>query len=75
MAVESLPEFTAPARKRWLAIPAVARQRLLANVWCGGCCGETTITQFSGRIDRGALLLQGRCAACQAEVARVIEGG
>jgi hypothetical protein len=75
MSIESLSEFTAPARKRWLAIPAAARQRLLNNVWCGGCRGETTITQFSGRIDRGDLLLRGRCAACQAEVARVIEGG
>jgi Zn finger protein HypA/HybF involved in hydrogenase expression len=47
---------------------------LLANVWCGQCARETTVTDFSGRIQRGDLLLTGRCARCGSEVARVIEG-
>ena len=74
MAIESLPAFTPPARRRWDAIPAPIRQRFLANVWCGHCARETTVTDFSGRIQRGDLLLTGRCARCGGEVARVIEG-
>lgn len=72
--VESLPTFTKPARQRWESIPANIRQRLLANVWCGHCGHEVTITDFSGTIKGQDLLLIGRCASCRGEVARVIEG-
>ncbi len=74
MTVESLPSFTRPARQRWVSIPADIRQRLLANVWCGQCRHEVTITHFAGTIKGGNLLLVGKCAACQGDVARVIEG-
>ncbi len=73
MPVESLPTFTGPARLRWEAIPTDIRQRLLTNVWCAHCCHETTITSFSGAIKSGDLLLVGKCAECQRDVARVIE--
>ena len=63
MAIESLPTFTKPAR-----------QRLLSNVWCGQCSHETTITNFTGTLKGGDLLLVGQCAECQGDVARVIEG-
>jgi hypothetical protein len=33
-----------------------------------------TITNFSGTINRGDLLLVGKCAECHGDVARVIEG-
>jgi hypothetical protein len=74
MPVESLPEFTKAARQHWKSIPAEIRQRLLANVWCGCCCHETTITNFSATIKGGDLLLVGKCAECHGDVARVIEG-
>ncbi len=74
MGVESLPNFTPPARQRWESIPAQIRQRLLANVWCGRCRHEVTITNFSGTIKSGDLLLVGKCAECHGDVARVIEG-
>ena len=73
MAVESLPTFTRPARQRWESIPADIRQRLLANVWCGQCRHEVTITNFTGAIKGGNLLLLGKCAECHCNVARVIE--
>lgn len=63
MTIESLPTFTKPAR-----------QRLLSNVWCSQCRFETTITNFSGTIKGGDLLLVGNCAECHGDVARVIEG-
>lgn len=71
--VESFPSFTKPARQRWESIPADIRQRLLSNVWCGQCRHETTITNFSGTIKGGDLLLVGKCAECRSDVARVIE--
>ena len=49
-------------------------QGLLSNVWCGHCRHETTITNFSGTIKGGDLLLVGKCAECRSDVARVIEG-
>lgn len=74
MGVESLPDFTLPARLRRESLPAQIRQRLLANVWCGQCRHEVTITNFSGTIKGGDLLLVGKCAECHGDVARVIEG-
>ena len=74
MAIESLPTFTKPARQRWESIPSDIRQRLLSNVWCGHCSHETTITNFTGTLKAGDLLLVGKCAKCQGDVARVIEG-
>ena len=74
MGAESLPAFTRQARQRWETIPAEIRKLLLANVWCGHCRREVTITNFTGTISGGELRLVGRCAECQGDVARVIEG-
>ena len=73
MTIEALPNFTAPARRRWESIPAHILQRLLANVWCVQCHHEVMITNFSGTIKGGDLLLVGKCAECHGDVARVIE--
>jgi len=67
--------FTPQALKFWEAIPGETRQRLLRNVWCGDCGTSVTITHFTGRIERGDLILTGQCNKCQGEVARVVEGG
>jgi len=74
MAVESLPDSTRPARQRWESIPTDIRQRLLANVWCGQCRHEVAITNFTGTIKSGHLLLEGKYAECHGDVARVIDG-
>lgn len=73
MSIESLPDFTHPARQRWESIPAHIRQHLLTNVWCGQCRHGVTITNFSGTIKSGNLLLVGQCAECHGDVARVVE--
>lgn len=72
--VESLPNFSLPARQRWESIPTDIRLRLLANVWCAHCRHEVIITNFTGAIKGGDLLLVGKCAECHGDVARVIEG-
>ena len=73
MSVESIPDFTPPACQRWESIPAHTRQSLLANVWCAHCRHEVTITNFSGTITGGDLLLVGRCTECPGDVTRVVE--
>lgn len=73
MTVESIPKFTAPAAKLWAKISSEHKQQLLANVWCWNCRHEVTITNFSGAVKGGDLLLVGVCAECHSDVARVIE--
>ena len=73
MTVESLPKFTPQAAKLYAAIPADVRKLLLSNVWCGACRHEVTITDFSGVVRSGNLLLVGKCSECHGDVARVIE--
>lgn len=73
MTIESIPKFTAPAAKLWATIPNHTKKLLLSNVWCGKCRHEVTITNFSGAVKAGDLLLVGLCSECRSDVARVIE--
>ncbi len=73
MPIESIPKFTPPAAKLWDAIPTDTRKRLLSNVWCGKCRHDVTITNFSGAVKGGDLLLVGKCAECRGDLARLIE--
>ena len=73
MTVETIPNFTEPAAKLWKAIPADIKELLLANVWCGQCRDATIITNFTGVVRKGDLLLVGKCARCHGDVARLIE--
>jgi hypothetical protein len=73
MSVESLPSFTPLAAKLWRSIPAESRKRLLSNVWCVDCRHSVTITNFTGVIKGGDVLLVGLCSECRRDVARLIE--
>jgi len=73
MTIESIPKFTAPAANLWKRLPEYARKLYISNVWCGRCRHEVTITNFSGTVKGGDLLLVGQCAECHSDVARVIE--
>ena len=75
MAVESIPKFTPAAAKLWEAIPTHTRQMYLSNVWCRTCRHEVTVTNFSGTVKGGDLLLVGVCSECHGDVARLIESG
>jgi hypothetical protein len=75
MTVESIRSFTDPAAKLWATVPADTKKLLLANVWCSKCRDETTITNFTGAVKGGDLLLVGLCSICRGDVARVIEVG
>ena len=73
MNIESIPQFTVPAAKLWATIPPDVKKLLLSNVWCGTCGDETTITNFTGAVKGGDLLLVGLCSICRGDVARLIE--
>jgi hypothetical protein len=75
MTVESILSFTDPAANLWATIPADTKKLLLANVWCSTCRDETTITNFTGVVKGGDLLLVGLYSICRGDVARVIEFG
>ena len=75
MSIESVPKFTAPAAKLWASIPSNSKKKLLSNVWCWKCRHEVTITNFSGVVKAGDLLLVGLCSECHSDVARVVEMG
>jgi hypothetical protein len=72
--IESVPKFTSPAAKLWAAIPSDAKTKILTIVWCSKCQHGVTITNFSGAVKAGDLLLVGKCSICQSDVARVLEG-
>ncbi len=55
------------------AIPPETRKLLLSNVWCSTCRHEATITNFTGAVKGGDLLLVGLRSICRGDVARVIE--
>jgi hypothetical protein len=66
--------FSPKAAAFWAKVPDDVKPKLLDNVYCGHCRGGVTITRFSGTVKSGDLLLQGSCAICGHEVARLVEG-
>ena len=66
--------FTNPAKVRWESISKEFQEKILSNVWCSSCLKATTIINFSGRINKGDLILTGQCIVCSKKVARLIEG-
>jgi hypothetical protein len=71
--VQMSGEFTGKAKAMWDAIPPQAQERILTSVWCVHCSKATTITNFGGRVEKGDLILTGRCVTCGGKVARLIE--
>lgn len=68
------PKFTKQASEFWMGIPPDTRAKLLVNVYCGHCRGAVSIVNVTAVIRRGDLLLNGNCATCGQEVARLVEG-
>jgi len=73
VSIEKISHFTDPAAVLWASIPAETKKQLLSNVYCGKCRRGVTITNFTGVVKSGDLLLVGLCSECRGDVARVIE--
>jgi hypothetical protein len=67
------PDFTPEAQRRWNEIPKEAQERILNNVWCGGCLGSVQMNLQSGEMKKDALVLKGICKICGKNIARVVE--
>ena len=65
--------LTPKAKKVWDSIPGDIRLKILNNVYCVQCREMTGIGNFTGKIEKGMLVLRGVCTRCGGEVARVIE--
>lgn len=74
MAHVQLHGFTKQAAGFWNALSADSRAKILANVFCGHCRGETSIVNVTGALKGRDLVLNGSCAKCGQEVARLVEG-
>lgn len=69
-----MKNFSNKAERIWSKIPPDIQKRLLTNVYCAQCGGVTTITDYTGRIVNGDLILKGSCVRCGNPVTRLIEG-
>ena len=68
-----LAEFTPKAKVIWDSIPTQLRAELLSNAYCGTCKDAVRIVNFKGSVYKGNLYLEGYCANCRDEVARLID--
>ncbi|HUT28868.1 MAG TPA: hypothetical protein VMX13_03665 [Sedimentisphaerales bacterium] len=71
--IEPGDPFTAEARRRWEKVPRWAQEKILDNVWCGGCLGSVPIILETAEMRGKDLILRGRCQHCGKEVCRVVE--
>lgn len=69
-----IDNFTQSAEAFWKNLPPAIQERLLGNVYCAQCRKMTTITDYTGRIENGDLILEGFCIRCGSAVSRLIEG-
>jgi hypothetical protein len=61
------------ALREWKKIPEHIRKLLLANAFCHNC-GKTEFTPgYTLHMRHGCALIEGRCAKCSAEVARLCD--
>ncbi len=74
MATVDQVQLTKEASKFWNALPAHARSEILRNVYCVHCGPGVSIVSPTGMIERGDLVLEGKCSKCGGEVARLVEG-
>ena len=59
--------------EKWSRIPDHFKEKVLNNVWCGGCRDVTTIKDFEKNMIGDTLVLNGFCSVCNKPVARVLE--
>jgi hypothetical protein len=67
-------DLTKQAAKFWNGMPEHARREILGNVFCVRCGGGVSMVNASGTMKQGNLVLEGTCANCGHEVARLVEG-
>lgn len=61
------------ALREWRKIPEHIRKLLLANAFCHNCGTTEFAPNYTLRMRRGRVLIEGCCAKCGAEVARLCD--
>ena len=55
-------------------IPDDVKSKILSNAYCSSCKDTVKIVDFEGKLDKGDLILIGKCEKCLGDVSRLIEG-
>lgn len=61
------------ALREWKKIPEHIRKLLLVNAFCHNCGTTEFAPGYTLRMHHGCVLIEGRCAKCGAEVARLCD--
>lgn len=61
------------AARAWKGMPEGIRQLLLGSAFCPNCGTASFASGYSLRTRDGFMLIEGRCAACGAEIARLCD--
>lgn len=61
------------ALREWKKIPEHIRKLLLANAFCHNCGTTEFAPGYTLRMHYGRVFIEGRCAGCGAEVARLCD--
>lgn len=61
------------AARAWKGMPKNIRQLLLGNAFCPNCGTASFASGYTLRMRDGFVLIEGRCAACGAEIARICD--
>ena len=61
------------AARAWKSMPESIRQLLLGNAFCPNCGAASFASGYSLRMSDGFVLIEGACAACGAEIARLCD--
>ena len=61
------------ALREWKKIPEHIRKLLLINAFCHNCCTTEFAPDYTLRMRHGCVLIEGCCAKCGAEVARLCD--
>lgn len=59
--------------RAWKSMSESIRQLLLGNAFCPNCGVTSFVSDYSLRMRDGFVLIEGRCATCGAEIARLCD--
>jgi hypothetical protein len=71
--MKDVNKLTGKALEKWEGISKEFQEKILKNVFCVQCHGVTEIVDYTGRVEKGDLILTGKCKKCGHGVARLIE--
>lgn len=72
MSICKLPEFSPEANILWDAMTTEAKTEIISFVYCGVCRTTVSVVNFKGSVHNGYLYLEGYCAVCGDEVAKLL---